>query len=145
MGDEKGGAAIERELGELGGDDAHVAAIESAGGLVKNEQGGALHEGAGNDETLFLAAGKGLWVAFGQVRQTKEGQEAVGLRFAEGTRRGAGRGEEELLANRAHKELDVHLLHDEGGALADVAAAKGSAFVENRAGLRLGEAAEETG
>ena len=145
MGDEEGGAAIEGKLGELGGDDAHVAAVESAGGLVEDKEGGALHEGAGDDKALLLAAGEGLRVAPGETCQAKQGQQAVGLGLADGAGDGARRGEEEFLADGAHEELDVHLLHDEGGAFADVAAAECAAFVEDLAGLGFGESAEESG
>ena len=61
------------------GDASHILAVESAGGLVEDEHARTLGKGAGNDEALFLAAGKGLWMPCGQPFQSEQFQKLAYL------------------------------------------------------------------
>jgi len=78
--------------------------VEISGGFVGEENGGAVHEGAGESGTLELAAGKLVGAVMGAVGQTDGLEEVPGSGFAE--RIGPAREEE--------GEKDV-FLNGEGG------------------------------
>ena len=54
-----------------------------------------------------------------QVRQPEHLQPMRGVRMARGLVKAARRGEEQLFFDRAHVELNVHLLHHEGRLFAE--------------------------
>ena len=106
-------------LAREGGDELHdllaAVTVEGAGGFVADEEGRAVHEGAGDGDALLLAAGEFAWALALAALQANRGEHGAGagLGFAEGLaldeeRNGdifpdAERGHEvELLENEAH-------------------------------------------
>ena len=58
VGDHDDGVALGVEAAEEVGDDALVGGVEVAGGLVGEDDGGLVDEGAGDADALLLAAGE---------------------------------------------------------------------------------------
>ena len=77
--DEKDGPALVGLGPEKRCNGGHIGAVESACGLVENEDGRVLRERTGNDDALFFAAGKALRMALGERRKPQVRQNARAL------------------------------------------------------------------
>jgi hypothetical protein len=114
VGDEDdGGFFLPGEGSEEIDDDGAGGGVEIAGGLVGEENGGAVHEGAGESGTLELAAGELVGAVMGAVGQTDGLEEAVGADFAGGVgAAGEEKGKEDVLFHGQGGE-EVEELEDE--------------------------------
>ena len=79
VGDHQGGAALHQPF-EGGLDEGLALGVEGAGGLVEQQDGGVLEEGAGNGDTLTLAAGQAQarLAGAGRIAFGQGGDEVMG-------------------------------------------------------------------
>ena len=75
MGNDQSAYTLTGDFRQSSGNASHVQPVQSACGFVKDEKVGMLGKGAGNDQTLFFPAGKGLRMPICQSVQSKHVQQ----------------------------------------------------------------------
>ena len=106
VGDHENRLALARQLPQQFADLLHVVAVESAGGLVKDDEVLAAHQCRADGNPLLLPAGQ----AFGERCKVKIGHDLIGLSGDAGIR--LVESDEQFLAHAVGEQLVVDILHD---------------------------------
>ena len=123
MGDDNEGLAelvaqIEEELVEFG----LVLGVEGAGGLISQNDGGTVDEGAGHGDTLFFTAGEFVGFVGGTVGQSHEVEQFLCALFGTFPRESCDiGGNHDILNRRKLRQELVELEHKTEVLVAEVA------------------------
>ena len=140
MGDHENRLALARQLPQQFADLLHVVAVESAGGLVKDDEVLAAHQCRADGNPLLLPAGQAHRMPFDERCKVKIGHDLIGLSGDAGIR--LVESDEQFLAHAVGEQLVVDILHDQESGAGQVARFRGHAVELDAARNRLDESGQ---